>query len=367
MTAVIRNYFAAGNTARGFMSLLHSSLEGIESIFIVDGSPGSGNANLIRNIGDEMSRIGHELWILHSASDNDSIDGWIAPDLSIGMITGAAFRGMVANETESAIQFLNLDDTCVDLKGLSRFQSEIDHLNLQIKQAHEDAYAGFAQALHIHDDWEALYIKHMNFDAANEMTEEYIKRLYGEQTLNKQSRIIHRFLGAATPKGAIDFVPDLTQGLKRYLIKGRAGTGKSTMLKKIAAAGEERGFDVEIYHCGFDPNSIDMVIAREAGFAIFDSTAPHEYFPDRPSDEIIDTYARCVQPGTDERHEETLNVFKQQYSSKMKESTGHLAAAQSYLDQLKHIFTPFVDNDKVEEMQEELKREVLCIAQTQKH
>ena len=43
-----------------------------------------------------------------------------------------------------------------------------------------------------------------------------------------------------------------------------------------------------------------MVIVRELGFAIFDSTAPHEYFPSREGDEIIDMYALIVTPGTDE-------------------------------------------------------------------
>ncbi|MGM1045609.1 MAG: PRK06851 family protein [Bacillota bacterium] len=363
MTEVIRNFFTSGNTARGFTSLLHSSLQEIESLFIVDGSPGSGNTNLIQVIGDEASRLGYELWILHSASDNDSIDGWIAPGLKTGMITGAAFRGMDVDETGAAIQYLNLDDTCIDLEGLSGSQSKIENLNLQIKQFHEDAYAGFAEALRIHDDWEELYIHNMDFGAANKMTDEYIQQLYGEQKLEKQPRVDHRFLGAATPKGAVDYVPDLTNGLKRYLVKGRAGSGKSTMLKKIAAAGEERGFDVEIYHCGFDPNSLDMVIVREAEFAIFDSTAPHEYFPDRPSDEIIDTYARCIQPGTDEQHAEVLNDFKQRYSAKMKESIQHLTNAKSQLDLLKEIYVPFVNHDKVEEIKEDLRREVLGIPQ----
>ena len=45
------------------------------------------------------------------------------------------------------------------------------------------------------------------------------------------------------------------------------------MLKKLAEAAEEKGFEVEVYHCGFDPNSLDMVIVRELGFAIL--IAPH--------------------------------------------------------------------------------------------
>lgn len=363
MSGIIRNFFASGNTARGFTSLLSSSLQGINSLFIVDGSPGSGHSNLIQSIGDEVSGLGNELWIFHTASDNDAIDGWIAPELCTGMITGSAFRGMSIDETGAAIQFINLDDTCINLDGLSAFQAEIENLNLCIKQSHEKAYAGFAEALRIHDDWEALYIDNMNFQAANEMTSEYLDILYGTQQLEKQARVDHRFLGAATPKGAVDYVPNLTSGLKRYLVKGRAGSGKSTMLKKIAAAGEERGFDVEVYHCGFDPNSLDMVIVRELGFAIFDSTAPHEYFPDRTEDEIVDTYARCIQPGTDEQHAEALNGFKQRYAAQMKVSTGHLTDSKVYLDELKGIVAPFVDPTKVDGIRESLGREVLGILQ----
>lgn len=363
MTGTIRNFFASGNTARGFTSLLHSSLQGINSLYIVDGSPGSGHSDLIRAIGNEAVELGYELWFLHSPSDNDSIDGWITPELKTGMITGSAFRRMTVDESGAAIHFINLDDTCIDQDGLGSCQREIENLVLKIKQSHEDAYAGFAEALRIHDDWEALYINHMDFQAANEMTSEYLDLLYGEQKQEKQGRVDHRFLGAATPKGAVDYVPDLTNGLKRYLVKGRAGSGKSTMLKKIAAAGEQRGFDVEVYHCGFDPNSLDMVIVREIGFAIFDSTAPHEYFPERAEDEIVDTYARCIQPGTDERHAETLRDFKLRYAAQMKKSTQYLTDAKSYLDQLKRIITPLADLAKIKGVQEELRHEVLGIMQ----
>ena len=31
------------------------------------------------------------------------------------------------------------------------------------------------------------------------------------------------------------------------------------MLKSLASASESRGFDVQVFHCGFDPNSLDML------------------------------------------------------------------------------------------------------------
>src|SRR5699024_4087415 len=121
----------------------------------------------------------------------------------------------------------------------------------------------FQEAHAIHDDWEEIYIKNMDFNKADQITAELIEACFGKMKLNKQADVLHRYLGAATPKGAVDFVPNITADIgKRYFLKGRAGSGKSTMLKKIATVGQEKGFDIEIYHCGFDPDSLDMIIFR---------------------------------------------------------------------------------------------------------
>ena len=157
----------------------------------------------------------------------------------------------------------------------------------------------------------------MDFEKANQLTDSLLTSFFGEVTLNKPSKVQHRFLGAATPVGAVDFVPNLTEDVpKRYFIKGRPGSGKSTMLKKIVAEGEKRGFDIEVYHCGFDPNSLDMIIIRELGIAIFDSTAPHEYFRSRDSDEIIELYGTIIAEGTDEKFAEPIRECTVKYREK---------------------------------------------------
>jgi hypothetical protein len=133
------------------------------------------------------------------------------------------------------------------------------------------------------------------------------------------------------------------------------------MLKKIAATAAERGFDAEVYHCGFDPNSLDMVIVRELGFAIFDSTAPHEYFPERDSDEVLDMYARCIKPGTDEAYETELNDIRGRYAAKMKESIGHLATAKSYHDELESIYGEAMDFAVVDRKRDVIRREIAAL------
>ncbi|MDD1369547.1 hypothetical protein PTB13_16880, partial [Bacillus sp. MHSD17] len=139
-------------------------------------------------------------------------------------------------------------------------------------------------------------------------------------------------------------------------------SGKSTMLKKLAKAAEEKGFEVEVYHCGFDPNSLDMVIVRELGFAIFDSTAPHEYFPSREGDEIIDMYALIVTPGTDEKYATEIRDVSIQYKAKMNEAMSFLAKAKSVRDKLERIYIAAMDFSKVDAYKEEIQKEFERIA-----
>ncbi|OAB39814.1 PRK06851 family protein [Paenibacillus glacialis] len=362
MSGTIRNFYVGGNTAHGFTSFMDSSLQGLDRIFILQGAPGTGKSELIRTIGDHMASTGYDIWLLHCASDNAGLDGMIVPQLKVGIIVGTApYEIESLRLPETDLKYINLDEAC-DTNQLIIQKLEIENLNEQIAKAYQDAYDGYAEALRIHDEWETVYIANMDFQAADELTKEYIDTLYGERKLEKRSRVDHRFLGAATPKGAVDCVPNLTEGLKRFLIKGRPGSGKSTMLKKLAAVAIERGFDVEIYHCGFDPNSLDMIIVRDLEFAIFDSTAPHEYFPEFATDEIVDMYTRCIKPGTDEEHAEAFTHIKERYTVQMKQSTQYLAEVKSLQDELKKIYTQSIDFSRVDRLKDGIQQEISQIA-----
>ena len=130
------------------------------------------------------------------------------------------------------------------------------------------------------------------------------------------------------------------------------------MLKKIASAAEEKGFDVEIYHCGFDPNSLDMVIIRELDLAIFDSTAPHEYFPTKESDEIIDVYYLAIKPGTDEEYKAQLDSIIARYNSTVANGTSYLADAKLLHDELENIYIDAMDFNEVNKITQDLMEKI---------
>lgn len=86
------------------------------------------------------------------------------------------------------------------------------------------------------------------------------------------------FLGANTPQGFVsryDQLADPADGWREFVIKGGPGTGKSTMMKRIAAEVGARCSEIELIRCSSDVDSLDAVILPAIKTAIADGTAPH--------------------------------------------------------------------------------------------
>lgn len=104
-----------------------------------------------------------------------------------------------------------------------------------------------------------------------------MKSIYDNYTrLDTNGRITY-FAGANTADGFVGSYKDIAdeRNLERlYIIKGGSGTGKSTLMRKIADSAEKLGYCVEYYLCGSDPDSLDCVVL-DGRIAVLDGTAPH--------------------------------------------------------------------------------------------
>ena len=60
-----------------------------------------------------------------------------------------------------------------------------------------------------------------------------------------------------------------------HVIKGGPGCGKSSFMRRIGSAAEERGHDVKYILCSGDPDSLDGVYIPALGVGYVDGTAPH--------------------------------------------------------------------------------------------
>ena len=86
------------------------------------------------------------------------------------------------------------------------------------------------------------------------------------------------FMGAIAAGGYRSHLKNIynaDKGWRAYLIKGGAGMGKSTLMKGVAAALSEQGFDYINIPCPSDPDSLDGVIFPSIKVCIMDATAPH--------------------------------------------------------------------------------------------
>lgn len=93
---------------------------------------------------------------------------------------------------------------------------------------------------------------------------------------------IRTFLAANTPNGFKSVFEPFLEGKTTYIIKGGPGTGKSGLMKKIAAEAVRRGEFAELIHCSSDPESLDGVYIPSRNVAICDGTAPHTLDPKYP-------------------------------------------------------------------------------------
>jgi len=97
-------------------------------------------------------------------------------------------------------------------------------------------------------------------------------------------RIRKFFAGGITPQGFYSFFDQIVSGMpyRVYILKGGPGTGKSTLMTKIAEHLHALGYDIEQFHCSSDADSLDGVAIPALKAAIVDGTAPHIIEPQYP-------------------------------------------------------------------------------------
>lgn len=88
------------------------------------------------------------------------------------------------------------------------------------------------------------------------------------------------FLGSCSCEGFVSHYDSLFQDVKDLtIIKGGSGCGKSTFMKAIGKAAEEKGFAVSYILCSSDPDSLDGILIPELSVGYVDGTAPHVLEP----------------------------------------------------------------------------------------
>ncbi len=308
----MRNYYyVTANTAEGFINLLPSNINHLQQIISLNHPSQTVKTKILKDIITKYEST-CEVEVLKSALGERYLDGVVIREKSIAILN----RSIVPNDM-SEVTELDLIQYTQD--------TPVKNAELEEKFIHhtENAYKHLQTGLRIHDDLEEIYIKEMDFKKSRcNCRFVYSKRLtWTTEKKSGWSRVPPLFWHYNRGWSCQCRPPYYRKTFTCFFyIKGRAGTGKSTFMKKVASTCIEYGYDTEIHHCSFDPDSIDMVLVPALDFCMFDSTDPHEFFPTREGEEIIDLYKEAVTPGTDEKFTDEINKVNDHYKSYMKES-----------------------------------------------
>lgn len=306
-------YFVAGITAKGWTNLLMENIKQIKHMISLQHPSKAFKTAILQKLIEHFKEEQTDVEVILSASGDQFLEGVIVREHSLAIITDTITPEKFTGEEFSLISFTNIDENTTDIHPL-------------MSEELKEAYHYYSKALAIHEQLEAIYIGEMDFSKADDVAETFKNNVLKE--INKQSTpsiIKRRFFGANTPQGPVNIVPELLERVgKRYHLKGRAGTGKSTFMRNVAEACESLHLDMEIYHCSFDPESIDMVLVPDANFCVFDSTGPHTFQANHENDYIIDLYDLTVTPGTDAKFAIEIDQLEEAYKNEIKQAAKYV-------------------------------------------
>ena len=123
------------------------------------------------------------------------------------------------------------------------------------------------------------------------------------------------FLGATTPAGFKGYFAPLRRepGMQLVLLKSGPGCGKSTLMKRLARAAQEKGEPIQRIHCASDPDSLDGVVFLRQKRAIIDATAPHVVEPEAPGadERVLSLYHTIDADALHSHKDEVTALFAQ--------------------------------------------------------
>lgn len=161
------------------------------------------------------------------------------------------------------------------------------------------------------------------------------------------------FLGANTGHGFYSHFEQLQDPSARfltYMIKGSAGSGKSTLMKHLAdtIAPAQDGAICERIHCSSDPDSLDGVIWQDKKVAILDATPPHALEPQYAGalEQIVSFYPAFDLPKLQQKVD-AIVPCSAHITRLHKRFCELLQCINLLLENNRTIITPAIDRDKL--------------------
>lgn len=339
-------------------------------VFVLKGGPGVGKSTFMRKIGEEMRARGYNIEHHHCSSDNNSLDGLVIPALGVGLLDGTAPHVVDPQIPGAVSEIIHLGDYW-DEAALRADKDSIVAAHRRLGRRFQIAYSQLAEAKVIRDEMESYVTEAMDFTRVDRLTAELTAQILEKappRNNGSAPRARHLFYSAISPNGVVHYLDSLLAGLAQlYLIRGRPGSGRSTLVETVARAAHARGLDTAVYHCAFEPHRVDLVIIPAVRTAVLKDVEEIGFIPaaDGPRVDVYNLDVYLNEEGLASYRTE-LAAARERFAAALNRAIGHIAQAKQLHDHLESFYIPAMDFAAVERKREEILNRILGYAAAMK-
>lgn len=361
----IREVYPGGNTSLGFYSY-YENIIGPDAtrIIIIKGGPGVGKSSFMKGLAVELNERGFDVELHHCSSDNNSLDGVVFPQVKVALIDGTSPHIVDPKNPGAVDEIIHLGDYW-DERGLRREKSQVIAANREVGVLFRRGYRYLKSARELRDDLASIFSENLDYGLANQKAADLIAAIFeGRPVASRPGKLRKLFASAITPEGCRNFLGSLFDPLMTvYAVTGEPGTGKATLLNKLAAAGLERGFDCEGYYCAFDPLKLEHLIIPGLETAVTTAVEPHCY--DSSKWAAVFRMDEGADPNVISHNQAAIQSDRELFSELLDKAIGSINQAKAVHDRMEQSYIPNMDFAAISELRQKTLERILAYAEEQ--
>lgn len=347
---LIRYVFVNSHTSQGFHTFIPELIQGIGSVYILKGAPGSGKSTFIRLAGEIMSERGFEVEFWISALDAITPDGVYIPQLDLAVINGSLPESIEPRYPGVRDQLINMGEY-LDRDIVMPHRAEIIKLIDGMNTSRQEVYNLLKEAGQVKAEIRRLNSRQLNIGKL-----EILIQQLGTEILENRPGEKHYFSGAVTADGLVDYVNELSGACqKRYIFQGPSGSGKSTAINELARQARTAGYFLEYYHSGLEAENLVMVIIRNLQIALIEADGVE--IPLKPWDVVVDL-SSCLDADNNSKLNEGTSIYYRNFESLMLKAQHELEKANQMNKDLKKIYSSAMDFAGLDQLRTKLLEEI---------
>jgi len=317
----------------------------------------------MKHIADNITGLGQSVDFFHCSSDPGSLDGVVFPDIGVALIDGTAPHTVDPRFPGAIDEILYLGDYWNE-SAIRASRNDIVACTKNISRLFQRAYRFLRTAGDVLDDWSEANAEALMAGVANKIARSVVDQITQDAPVaDRPGTERHLFASAITPDGFVNYLDTVVSGCdRRYVVRGGPGSGKSTLISRVAARAVECGMDVELFHCSLNPASLEHLVIPSIGTAIITSVEPHEWTasPDSAVHDVIIDMEQCLDASTVRRNQGIIEYDRKLMREAMSRAVHFLGEARRAHHFLESFYTPNIDFDAVGELRERTLQRILA-------